>query len=374
MSADRATGPRDGQVEPDGQDEHDTRHGQDAATWRARVGQRVVVRRRLAGGSATDVVGELQAVEEDPAGLVLVVERPGAAVRVPLPDVLLGKVVPPRPSRPAPPHRALSVGDLERVAALHWRAPDSELLGVPPGAWLLRAAGGFTGRANSALAAGDPGIELAAAIDGVRAWYGRRGLTPQVALPRPDPRAPGAPPPDAATLAGLAEGLQAAGWARRPGAGAVVLTAATAALAARVPDERVRLDAEPDDAWLARYHYRGTPVPAMGRRLMLSAPEQVFASVVDPAAVDPGADGEPVAVARGSVGGGWAGVAAVEVAPEHRRRGLAGLLLAQLARWAAARGARSTFVQVGEENDAALAVYLAAGFAVHHRYDYLVPG
>ena len=37
--------------------------------------------------------------------------------------------------------------DLERVAAAHWRGTEEQWLGQ----WLLRAADGFTGRANSAL-------------------------------------------------------------------------------------------------------------------------------------------------------------------------------------------------------------------------------
>ena len=80
-----------------------------------------------------------------------------------------------------------------------------------------------------------------------------------------------------------------------------------------------------------------------------------------------------VAVARGSLGGGWAGITAVEVDPGHRRRGLARLLLARLAGWGARRGARSMFVQVGEINEAALRLYESAGFARHHRYDYVTP-
>ena len=43
--------------------------------------------------------------------------------------------------------------ELERVAAAHWRGTEQEWLGE----WLLRAADGFTGRANSALPLGDPG-------------------------------------------------------------------------------------------------------------------------------------------------------------------------------------------------------------------------
>ncbi len=46
--------------------------------------------------------------------------------------------------------------DLERVAAGHWRGTEEEWLG----GWLLRAAEGFTGRANSALPLGDPGAAV----------------------------------------------------------------------------------------------------------------------------------------------------------------------------------------------------------------------
>src|SRR3712207_8558779 len=42
-----------------------------------------------------------------------------------------------------------------------WRAPEEE----PLGGWLLRAGGGFTGRANTALVAGDPGRPLPEAVE-----------------------------------------------------------------------------------------------------------------------------------------------------------------------------------------------------------------
>lgn len=51
---------------------------------------------------------------------------------------------------------AISIPDLERRAALGWRAADEAQLGD----WLLCAAGGFTGRANSALATGGPARPL----------------------------------------------------------------------------------------------------------------------------------------------------------------------------------------------------------------------
>ena len=74
----------------------------------------------------------------------------------------------------------MDITDLERAAALHWQAPETE----PLGEWLLRAAAGFTGRANSALPAGDPGLPLAEAVTAVEDWYRRRDLRPMIVLPQ----------------------------------------------------------------------------------------------------------------------------------------------------------------------------------------------
>ena len=53
----------------------------------------------------------------------------------------------------------ISIPDLERAAAAGWRGTEEASLG----GWMLRAAAGFTGRANSALAIGDPRMPLAEA-------------------------------------------------------------------------------------------------------------------------------------------------------------------------------------------------------------------
>jgi len=76
---------------------------------------------------------------------------------------------------------AISIAALEAAAAGGWRGTEEEAFG----GWLLRAAGGFTGRANSALAIGDPGLPLAAAVDKVCAWYQARGLPPAIAISYP---------------------------------------------------------------------------------------------------------------------------------------------------------------------------------------------
>lgn len=65
----------------------------------ADVGRRVVVRHRLPDGRATDVLGELAALD---AGALAVRREDGAVVRVPLADVVAGRVVPARPARRRP--------------------------------------------------------------------------------------------------------------------------------------------------------------------------------------------------------------------------------------------------------------------------------
>jgi GNAT superfamily N-acetyltransferase len=234
----------------------------------------------------------------------------------------------------------------------HWLPRDTERLGD----WVLRAAGGFTNRGNSVLVTGSPGIPPAAAVEHVTAWYVARGLPPRAAVPAEVGR----------NSVGGAEPFARAGWLPLAGASAVVLTARTAALTVGLElPAGLTLDLadHPDAAWRALYRYRGQELPPGGVELLLSAPEQVFASVR--------ADGTTVAVGRGSLAHAWLGVTAVEVAHEHRRRGLARAVLAALAAWGAAGGARSTYLQVAEGNAAALALYLSAGFTVHHRYDYL---
>jgi GNAT superfamily N-acetyltransferase len=212
------------------------------------------------------------------------------------------------------------------------------------------------------LPLGPPDRPADEAVAAVAAWYAGRGREPRAAVPRP-----GADDPDAGVLLEAAAAFTAAGWRPIEGAGAHVLTAPTAELRAPVdgPPDGLRLEllAEPDAGWLDRYHYRGQPLPPVGRALLLSAPEQVFVAVRD--------GDRTAAVARGSLAAGWAGLTAVEVGEDYRRRGLARLLLRAVADWAWSRGASATYVQVGETNDAALTLYRSAGFTPHHFYAYL---
>lgn len=54
----------------------------------------------------------------------------------------------------------LSIVELERIAARGWQGTTQRQLGK----WLLRAGAGLTGRANSVLPLGSPGLPLAPAL------------------------------------------------------------------------------------------------------------------------------------------------------------------------------------------------------------------
>jgi hypothetical protein len=135
----------------------------------------------------------------------------------------------------AEPVPSLSVADLERRAARSWRGLEEQAYG----GWLLRAGGGFSGRANSVLVVGDPPEELPGAVATVARWYTERGLRPRAQVPMP-----GAEEADAA--------FAAAGWSRDDDN--LVLTAALGGWPP--PAVPVDLATTPGDAWLAGYRYR----------------------------------------------------------------------------------------------------------------------
>jgi ribosomal protein S18 acetylase RimI-like enzyme len=121
----------------------------------------------------------------------------------------------------------------------------------------------------------------------------------------------------------------------------------------------------PDDAWLAGYRYRGTPLPPVAAEVLVNADQPVFASV----RCAPGP--EPLAaVARGVLVGGWLVVTAVTVDERYRRQGLATAVMAALGEWARERGGHSCVLQVAGANAPALALYERLGFTEHHRYHY----
>ncbi|MYR96227.1 MULTISPECIES: GNAT family N-acetyltransferase [unclassified Streptomyces] len=318
----------------------------------ADVGKRVSVRRRSEGGGAgaefTDTVGVLTSWDE---GVVAITRKSGESVHIAESSLVAGKVVPAAPARRRGP--AASFQELAAVTARAWQPVESE----PLGEWRLRAAGGFTRRANSALPLGDPGMPLGEAFGRVGSWYEERGLPPYIQT------ATGAE----GTQEALCAELERHGWRRE--VTAEVRIAALAPIGDLDADvSAVRLSRAPDEPWLARYQRFSTPGPHV-LRVLGSGPSVWFATV--PGAGDGGE--APAAIGRCVVDGRWAGFMAVEVAPEHRRRGLATSVMAALARRALDEGASAAWLQVEEDNGGARALYDGMGFAAHHRYHHFRP-
>lgn len=285
----------------------------------------------------TDTVGVLTSWDD---GVLLITRKSGESVRIPESSLVAGKVVPAAPARRRGP--AASYAELAQVAARAWRPVESERLGE----WELRAAAGFTRRANSVLPLGDPGMPLDEALAAVRRWYGERGLPAYVQT------ATGGE----GTQELLCAELERRGWVRE--VTAELWTGALAPVADRAEGAGVVLSRQADEAWLARYQRKGVSEVAL--KVLGSGPSVWFATV-------PG-DGAPAAIGRCVVDGRWASFAAVEVDPALRRRGLATTVLAALARRALDEGASAAWLQVEEDNAGARALYAGTGFAAHHAY------
>jgi hypothetical protein len=243
-----------------------------------------------------------------------------------------------------PEPRTPRVEDLERAAALHWQAPETE----PLGEWRLRAAAGFTGRANSALPVGDPGLPLPEAVAAVEDWYRRRDLRPMIVLPQgagPDP---------------LPAYLAERSWLPRPGP-AFVMTAEIADLPASTADVRF----SPNPALLSRSPPGPHPPPhPPSWRLLPSSlvPRSSLLGPVGTAAL--WLAGRRLRRPRPAPSHHWS---QPSHPPRQPSRGSPSALAA-----AAAGGARRILLQVETGNGPARALYQRCGFRDSHRYEYML--
>lgn len=285
------------------------------------VGSRVSIRYRLSAGTTpamTDVIGELLADEP----VIVVRTKSDGVVEVPPADVVAVREL------SAVPVRASQIRALEYAAALAWPGTEQSW----HDGWLLRAAGGYTSRANSAVPLDFS--STIAALPGIRDWYEQRGLAPWLALPE-------------RLLPIRADGIKHTRVMVTDTAGAE-------------PDPAVTFLDRPDPAWLACYE---RDVPAEVLAAVVDG-EVVFASLAD------------CAVGRGAVttapdGTRWLGISAVHVNAEHRRRGHARRLCLGLLGWGAQHGATRAYVQVLSENTGAIMLYHQLGFRLHHHHRYV---
>ncbi|MFD9358522.1 GNAT family N-acetyltransferase [Streptomyces sp. NPDC060031] len=311
----------------------------------ADVGKRVSVRRveseRSGSPAFRDTVGVLTSWNQ---GVLTITRRTGESVHIAESTLVAGKIVPAAPARRRGP--AASFEELSRICARSWQPLESESLGD----WTLRAARGFTRRANSVLPLGDPGIPLDEALERVTSWYAERGLPAYVQA------ATGA----AGTQELLCAELEARGWAAEVSAEVRVAGLAPVADVDCAAAREVRLTRAPDADWLGRYGR--VEDPGVARRMLVEGPSVWFANL---------AGGR--AVGRCVVDGRWAGFAAVTVDPAHRRGGLATAVMAALAGRALEEGASAAWLQVETDNAGALALYDGMGFATHHAYHHYRP-
>ncbi len=313
------------------------------------VGQRIVVRRVLpgergpTGGPAmTDVLGILETWDD---ASISVRREDGELVTVEREHIVTGKPVPPRASS----RLRISPEQLERVCQLGWRPVQERELGD----WTLRAASGFTGRANSVRVSGDPGLPFHDALDEVTHFYADHGLQPM-----------------AQVVVGSAgeQDFENHGWRpRQSGPDPIVQVASVAQASRRVatPDRAatVTIDDTVGSAWLGLYGRAVGLDQAVVAQVLQSGDDVAFARVGDPV----------VAIGRGVVSGDWLGLQAVEVSPTHHRQGLATAVVETLLAWGASRGALSAYLQTLPDNLGAVQLYARFGFTTHHAYRYLVP-
>jgi N-acetylglutamate synthase len=214
------------------------------------------------------------------------------------------------------------------------------------GRWRLRAADGFTGRANSALAVGDPGMPLGEALREVCEFARRHGIPPMIQAIEGSP---------------VTGAIAAAGWVRHEYNGGQPVSVQTGPLGAGAT--AVSMLAVPSPGWWQLTV--GGDQPTAVQRHVLTTGEIAF-GVAEVGDLTAGA-------VRAALAGDLLHIARLAVHPEHRRRGLAKALMAASGQWAAERGAVACVLQVSVDNASALALYRELGFRERHRYGYWAP-
>ncbi len=310
------------------------------------LGRRVTLRHRVGSRDGRPLYSDAVGMLERDGGRWVVHTRRGP-VRVDPERVDAVREVP-----PALPRRAslAAIVEVERACARAWPPQVVE----PLGDWLLRAASGFTNRANSALVVGDPGVPVPDALGRVVAFAERNGIPPRASVPRSTPwEVP----------------LERAGWTPdgspdggRPGGAVSVQVAPLGGLLGAPVAEGVTVEVEPTPEW---WGLVGASGASAAHRTVLACPGAGFGVAR--------VDGVVVGAVRAAVADGWLHLARLEVDPAHRRRGLGRALALAAAQWAAERGAYSAALQVLPANTAAKRLHAGLGFTEHHSYRIWTP-
>jgi GNAT superfamily N-acetyltransferase len=238
---------------------------------------------------------------------------------------------------------------LDTLGANAWPAATS----VPVGGWVCRFTQGITRRANSVWAREwRDGQDLDQAVAEAVRLYGARGQDPIFQI------SPASCPPE------LDDALAAAGCAYE--APTDVMTAATAEVMAILePGHDVTLLERADDRWMSGYmpgRWRSGEGEVRRGIIDRIAPARIFALAQNGKSTS----GVGMAVCEQ----GWAGIFNMHTVEACRGQGIASAILHRFAAWAQAQGAASLYLQVEQDNPAAIGLYKKAGFRHLYTYHY----
>ncbi|ONH58526.1 GNAT family N-acetyltransferase [Frankia sp. CcI49] len=256
------------------------------------------------------------------------------------------------------PRRALPTSDIELARELEGLAHRA----WPPlrernfAGWVLRESAGSSRRGNSVWARGDV-PDLADGLRVVRSFYEAAGLPATFQV------TPVARP------AGLLDALDDAGY-DDAGPTDVCVAPLTGLLVTRPDPAGARLEItcadRPDARWIGVAGQVLTTFAAQltGSLAVLTAmrlPQRYLTLLLD---------GNPVGVGRGVLDRGWLGIYSMATLPVARGLGVAGRVLAELARWAREGGADQAYLQVERDSADARGLYTRRGFRPVYEYSY----
>lgn len=259
-------------------------------------------------------------------------------------------------SSPIPAEYVPYVENLEELAANAWPAPVVQIVD----GWRLRFGWGVTRRANSVLTtACGTRLALADKVAIAEEFYERR-LRPVLFAVS-----------EVSSPAGTDAFLADRGYRRDTVVAVQIADVRDVADVDTPPVAEVTVSETLTDEWVhnwwvfaERRDESSTDDPEVVARVILESTGPRTAYLESRLA------GRVAAVGRVTVERGWAGIHAVATDPDMRRKGFARQGLVEMARWAVSAGANAMYVQVEEENGAAVELYQNCGFATAYRYWY----
>lgn len=215
--------------------------------------------------------------------------------------------------------------------------------------WLLPLDRSTIGRAKSAVPLRHQEL-TADALDAIEAEYLDWGIDARFRVA------------DVPGLGNIHNRLRAMGYS--PDQPTLVQVGTVSALLALPATATAAVDTNPSARWAAVYTAPGFDAVDGAHRVqaLSRSAHAVYAAVHR--------DDQALAAGTASLSQGWASIHGMRTVPAARGQGLASQILRALATVAAQRGLERVFLQVEEDNSAALALYARAGFQTVWRYHY----